>query len=160
VLAPMHSNCNKASRRLEGSTLSLQISQRIIQFHQVRVQPVKAWAPVSDRLFRGNSQHGEIAFPRRTFRQSREVLAKKCGRVLADHAIAFIYGEHRSQHPLILGMRLAKVEVWHTCESSTETRETLIVRKSLYWSESTWTPTPSCAASDFLPDFRLISHAF
>ena len=35
VFAPSHGNCKKDSKPRDNSTLSLQVSQRIIQFHEV-----------------------------------------------------------------------------------------------------------------------------
>jgi hypothetical protein len=101
-------------KRKKNAKLSLQISQRLIDLDQVRVQPVETWAPVSDRFFRPESQNSEVPGADWAVGKAGEALAKKSDRVLADHPFAFIYGKHCSQHPLIFGMRLAKVEVWHT----------------------------------------------
>lgn len=131
--------------------LSLQISQSIVQFHQIGIEPVKAGAPVSGRLFRGEFKNGKITVAGRAVGKAGKVLTKECDRMFADHSIAFVYGKHRSQHPLILGVWLAEVEVWHTRVSSAEKRESLIVRKSFCYSRSCLGANPSQAAPSLSP---------
>ena len=134
----------------------MQISQSIVQFHQVRIKPVKAGAPVSDGLFRREFENGKITLAGRAVGKAGKILAKECDRMFADHSIAFVYGEHRSQHPLILCVWLAEVEVWHTRVSSAEKRKCLIVRKSFYYSRGRVGANPAGPAHHFLPYFRLI----
>ena len=133
----------------EMPQLSLQISQRIVQLDQVRVEPVEPGTPISNRLFRGEPQDRKIAGRGTILSQARKTVAKKRDRMLANHPFAFIHGKNRSQHPLIFSVRLAKVEVWHTCVSSAESRRTLIVRRSLCIGKSSLPANP-------LPDHNLI----
>ena len=106
------------------SQLSLQISQRVIQLDQVRVQPVEPGTPISNRLSYGELQDREIAALGAILSQAGKTVAKKRDGVLANHPLAFIHGEHRSQHPLIFSVWLAEVKVWHTRPSSAEPRRT------------------------------------
>src|SRR5580704_5477388 len=98
--------------------LSLQLSQRFIYLDQVRVEPVEPGTPISKRLFRGEPQDRKIAGRGTILCQAGKTVAKKRDGLLAHHSFAFIYGKHRSQHPLIFSVWLAEVEVWHTCASS------------------------------------------
>ncbi len=140
--------------------LSLQISQRIIQLDQVRVEAVEPGAPISNRLFRGEPQDRKIAGRGTILSQAGKVVAKKRDGALANHSFAFIHGKHSSQHPLVFSVWLAKVEVWHTCASSAESRGTLIVRRSFYVGKSCLPATPPRLQPHFLPYFRLILFIF
>jgi len=132
--------------------LSLQLSQRIIQLDQVRFEPVETGTPISNGLFRREPQDRKVA-SRAVLRQTGKTVAKKRYGVLAHHPFAFIHGKHGSQHSLIFRVWLAKVEVWHTCASSAESRRTLIVRQSLYVRKSCLPATPLPGQISFSPLF-------
>jgi len=51
----------KGLKKRRKFDLSLQISQRIIQLAQIRVQAVKSGTPLSHRFFRAKFQNGKIA---------------------------------------------------------------------------------------------------
>jgi hypothetical protein len=146
-----HANDVQDQKRGEMLQLSLQISQRIIQLDQIRVEPVEPGTPISKRLFRGEPQDRKIAGRGTILSQAGKTVAKKRDRMLANHLFAFIHGKHRSQHPLIFSVWLAKVEVWHTSASSAESAGTLIVPRSLYVGKSCLPATPSPTTTSFSP---------
>jgi hypothetical protein len=82
----------KTTAREGKSDLPLEISKHIIEFSQVRVEPVKPWAPIPVRLFRGESENGKITRPGLPFRYAWKTFAKKRDRMRADNPIAFIHG--------------------------------------------------------------------
>ena len=133
--------------------LSLQISQRIIQLDQIRVEPVEPGTPISNRLFRCEPQDRKINSRGAILSQTRKIVAKKRDGVLANHPLAFIHRKHRSQHALIFSVWLAEVEVWHTRASSAESRRTLIVRQSLCIRKSCLPATPSPIGARLSPLF-------
>jgi len=57
--------------------LSLEISKHVIEFREVRVEPVKPRAPAPARLFRREFQNGKISQPGLAVRQAGKVFAKK-----------------------------------------------------------------------------------
>jgi hypothetical protein len=79
---------------------------------------------MAKRFFLGESENREIADTSLTFGQTGEVVSKERDRMLADHFFAFVHREHGPQHPLILCVWLAEVEIRHRRVSSAETPKT------------------------------------
>jgi hypothetical protein len=94
--------------------LSLELSQHVVEFREVRIEPVVAWAPLFVRLVRAKSQNGKITRPSLLLAKARKAFSKERSAMLTHHLLAFIYGKNGSQHSLIFRVWLAKVEIGHT----------------------------------------------
>jgi hypothetical protein len=94
--------------------LSLELSQHIVEFGKVRIEPVVTWAPLFIRLFRAKSQNRKITRPSLLLAEARKALSKEGSGMLAHHLLTFIYGKNRSKHSLIFRVGLAKVKIGHT----------------------------------------------
>jgi hypothetical protein len=110
----------------------LQFAKRVVQLAQIRVDTVETWAPFAIRLSCGESQHGEIARSGVAVREAWKTLPKKSNRMLADDPLALVERKHRSQHPLVFGVWLAKVEVRHNEEIIGRTAENFDSTKVLF----------------------------
>jgi hypothetical protein len=103
--------------------LSLQIPKHVIEFAQVRFEPVKPGLPLPGRFFRGKSQDRKVLASRAVLAQAGEILAKKRDGMLAGHALALIQREYRPQHSLVFGVWLTEVEIWHTPDNRQQTEK-------------------------------------
>jgi len=81
---------------------------------EVRIQAIVTGAPGRRFFFRMKTNYGKIVGPRRFFPKARKIFSNVDSRMLSNNRFALIHRKNGSQHPLILCVWLAKVEVGHT----------------------------------------------
>ena len=85
----------------------------VVQFIEIRKHTIIAGTPKRRGFFRLKTNHRKIASSRGVFSKARKILSNVDGGMVPDDRFTLVDRKNGSQHPLILCVGLAEVEVRH-----------------------------------------------